>query len=81
MILKVRYFHIKNKDFIAKRNKVLNSQILNKFFAAVISYNISFLKLFLAYVSIKKFKELNKYKKVDMGGSFMNNIEAQLKIK
>ena len=76
MILKVRYFHIKNKDFIAKRNKVLNSQILNKFFAAVISnYKSS------DGFRIKFIKELNKYKKVDMGGSFMNNIEAQLKIK
>ena len=75
-VLKSRYLNIKNKDFIEKRSKVLNSQIRNKFCAAVISnYESS------DGFRIKFIKELNKYKKVDMGGRFMNNIGNPVKNK
>ena len=65
----VRYFNIKYKDFMKKRKEVLENPIRKKFCAAVISnkkasdgFRINFIK------------ELNKYKKIDMGGKYGNNI-------
>ena len=51
------------------RKKVLENPLRKKFCAAVIS-NIKSTNGF----RVKFINELNKYKKVDMGGSFMNNV-------
>ena len=68
-IFERRYLNIKNKDFIKKRIDSLNSNITKKFCAAVISnYHMS------NKFRIEFIKELNKYKKVDMGGGYMNNV-------
>ena len=75
-ILERRYLNIKNKDFIIKRNKAYKSKIRKKFCAAVISNFLSSDKF-----RIKFIKELNKYKKVDMGGNYMNNIGRRVKNK
>jgi len=56
------------------RQKVLNNPLRKKFCAAVISNNITSLR--------EKFiNELNKYKKVDMGGKFLNNVGGPVKDK
>ena len=74
-ILEKRYFHIKNKDFIEQRRK--NSLIKKrKFCAAVISNH-----LYSNGFRIKFINELNKYKKVEMGGKYMNNIGGPVKNK
>lgn len=59
----------KFKDFNNIRNKLINNTIRTKFCAAVITNNIS-----TDGFRIKFINELNKYKKVDMGGKFNNNI-------
>ena len=63
-------------NFIQIRQKVLNSPIRNKFCAAVISN---------AHKSdgfrIRFIDELNKYKKIDMGGKYKNNIGRRIKNK
>ena len=56
------------------RQKVLNNPLRKKFCAAVISNNITSLR-------IKFINELNKYKKVDMGGKFLNNVGGPVKDK
>lgn len=56
------------------REKVLHNPLRTKFCAAVISNNKTSLR-------IKFIKELNKYKKVDMGGKFLNNIGRPIKDK
>ena len=56
------------------RKKVLDSPMRTKFCAAVISNNETSLRL-------KFINELNKYKKVDMGGIFLNNIGGPIKNK
>ena len=54
--------------FFIYRNKVINNPQRKKFCSAVISkyYNDSFRTIFI--------KELDKYKKIDMGGKYNNNI-------
>ena len=63
-------------NIIQIRQKVLNSPIRNKFCAAVISN---------AHTSdgfrIRFINELNKYKKIDMGGKYKNNIGKRIKNK
>ena len=58
------------------RQKVLNSPMRKKFCAAVISNS---------HISdgfrLKFIKELNKYKKIDMGGKYKNNIGGRTKNK
>jgi hypothetical protein len=49
------------------REKVLNNPLRTKFCAAVISNNKTSLR-------IEFINELNKYKKVDMGGIYLNNV-------
>ena len=71
-----QYLKIKNKNFIIEREKVLSNKIRKKFCAAVISNSRStdgFRKLFI--------NELNKYKIIDMGGKYMNNIGNRVKNK
>ena len=53
------------KDSLKKNNK--------KFCAAVISNNIS-----TGFFRIKFYKELNKYKKIDMGGKAFNNVGGRV---
>ena len=74
-VLSKRYLHIKNKDFTLERKKSLLLK-KNKFCAAVISNYRSSDKFRIKFIN-----ELNKYKKVDMGGKFMNNIGAPIKNK
>ena len=75
-IFEKRYLNIKNKDFTQNRINSLNSKINKKFCAAVISNYLS-----SDNFRIKFINELNKYKKVDMGGRFMNNIGEPVKNK
>ena len=57
-------------------NKVQNNQIRKKFCAAVISNNFSTDGFRLKFIN-----ELSKYKKVDMGGKYENNIGGQINSK
>ena len=75
-VFEKRYLNIKNKDFISKRKQVLKGNIRKKFCAAVIS-NIRSSDKF----RIKFIKELNNYKKIDMGGKFLNNVGGRVKNK
>jgi len=75
-IFEKRYLNIKNKVFIQNRINSLNSKIKKKFCAAVISNYLTSNQF-----RIKFIKELSKYKKVDMGGRFMNNIGETVKNK
>ena len=65
--------NINIKDFEIIRNEVLNSRKREKFCAAVITNPIGFRLYFI--------KELNKYKNIDMGGRFHNNIGGHVKNK
>lgn len=66
--------NILNKDSIENiRKKVLILPIRKKFCAAVISNNSSF-----SYFRLNFIKKLNKYKKVDMGGSVLNNVDGKV---
>ena len=65
--------NIKIKDFEMIRNEVLNSAPREKFCAAVITNPIGFRLHFI--------KELNKYKTIDMGGRFHNNVGGFVKDK
>ena len=65
--------NIKIKDFEMVRNEVLNSRKREKFCAAVITNPIGFRLNFI--------KELNKYKNIDMGGRFHNNVGGYVKDK
>ena len=58
------------------REKVLNSPIRTKFCAAIISNNIS-----TDGFRFKFINELNKYKKIDMGGKYQNNVGGPIKNK
>ena len=75
-IFERRYLNIKSKDFLIRRNKAYKSKIRKKFCAALISNFLSSDKF-----RIKFIKELNKYKKVDMGGHYMNNVGRRVKNK
>ena len=71
-----KIFNIKNKDFTQNRINSLNLKINKKFCGAVITNYLSSDKFRIKFIN-----ELNKYKKVYMGGRFMNNIEEPLKNK
>ena len=73
--LEKNYFHIKSEDFIKQRQKSLLIK-KKKFCAAVISNHLS-----SDGFRIKFIHELNKYKIVEMGGKFMNNIGGPVKNK
>ena len=73
-IWRLNLFRKYNIDKI--RQEVLNHPIREKFCAAVISNNYSFANFRIDFI-----KELNKYKKVDMGGYAFNNIGGQVKNK
>ena len=60
---------MKDLNFSLSRNKTLNIPIKRKFCAALISNNWS-----TDGFRFKFINELNKYKKVDMGGKAFNNI-------
>ena len=59
---------LNSTKFFFIRNKVINNPQRNKFCSAVISKN------YKGTFRIKFINELNKYKKIDMGGKFNNNI-------
>ena len=68
-IFQKRYLNIKNKFFEKKRRKAYKSKTRKKFCAAVISnYKTS------DKFRIKFINELSKYKNVDMGGKYKNNV-------
>ena len=71
-----RLNNFKNYNIVKIREEVLRHPIREKFCAAVISNNQSFSLFRLDFI-----KELNKYKKVDMGGYVFNNIGTQIKNK
>ena len=75
-IFEKRYLNIKYKDFTQNRINSLNSKINKKFCGAVITNYLSSDKFRIKFIN-----ELNKYKKVDMGGRFMNNIGEPVKNK
>ena len=60
---------LNNKFFQKVKNKFLNSTIKKKFCASVISNYFS-----TDFFRLKFIKELNKYKRVDMGGKYLNNV-------
>jgi hypothetical protein len=62
------------KSIKKMREKALYSPLRTKFCAAVISNNVTSLR-------VKFINELNKYKKIDMGGKFLNNVGGQVKNK
>jgi len=64
-----------SKAINQKREEVLKSPIRKKFCAAVIS------KGFWKHFRTRFINELNKYKRVDMGGRFRNNIGGRVKNK
>ena len=70
IIMWMNYEHIKEI-----REEVLKSPIRTKFCAAVISNG------YWAHFRSKFLNELNKYKKVDMGGRYRNNIGGRVKNK
>ena len=71
-----RLNNFRNYDIVKIREEVLRHPIRKKFCAAVISNNQSFSLFRLGFI-----RELNKYKKVDMGGYVFNNIGSQIKNK
>jgi len=75
-IFQRRYLNIKNKIFERVREKVCRRKIKKKFCAAVIS-NFKSSDGF----RIKFINELSKYKSVDMGGSYKNNVGGNVKNK
>ena len=62
-------FIFNNRYLQLIRKKVLNSPKRKKFCAAVISNNI-----ITDYFRLEFIEELNKYKNIDMGGSYKNNV-------
>ena len=69
-------FNYTNKDFYEIRQKVLDKPIRQKFCAGVISnsgWTDGFRRLF--------YKELNKYKEIDMGGLYHNNVGGPVRNK
>jgi hypothetical protein len=69
------FFWFINKKYKNIREKLLNNPKRTKFCAAVISHGgeDKFRTIFI--------NELNKYKKVDMGGKFLNNVGGPVKDK
>ena len=64
------YFNsFNNSLFKFIRRQVLKNRLRKKFCAAVISNNNSYTKFRLNFIN-----ELSKYKKVDMGGKYKNNV-------
>ena len=68
-----KYFHYRKYNLEKIRKEVLKSSIRSKFCAAIISNNCSFASFRIDFI-----KELNKYKKVDMGGYAFNNIGGKV---
>ena len=69
---KIPYFYLydfKNNFVLNIKEKIFKSTKKKKFCAAVISNTISSNKYRLKFI-----EELNKYKKVDMGGKYHNNV-------
>ena len=64
---------LRNYNIEKIRKEVLNSPIRTKFCAAVISNNSSYASFRLNFIKI-----LNNYKKVDMGGLSLNNINGKV---
>jgi len=62
-------FDFNNRYLKLIRNKVLNSYKRTKFCSAVISNSY-----WTDYFRLEFIEELNKYKRVDMGGKFKNNV-------
>lgn len=62
-------FTFNNRYLQLIRKKVLTSHKRKKFCAAVISNNIT-----TDYFRLEFIEELNKYKNIDMGGSYKNNV-------
>ena len=60
--------NLNSTKFFFIRNKVINNPQRNKFCSAVISNNYN------GTFRIKFINELNKYKKIDMGGKYNNNV-------
>ena len=58
------------------RKKLLNNPIRRKFCAAVISHQFSKENFRIEFLN-----ELNKYKKIDMGGKYKNNVGGRIKNK
>ena len=58
------------------RKKVLNSPIRSKFCAGIISNNFSTDGFRIDFIN-----ELNKYKQIDMGGKYKNNVGGRIKNK
>ena len=74
---KYNIFFLRNfNNLVISRNKALNSPKRRKFCAALISNNISTDGFRLKFIN-----ELNKYKKIDMGGQVNNNIEKTIENK
>ena len=63
------YNNFNNNKYKSIRKFVLNNLKNRKFCAAVISNHNSYTKFKINFI-----KELNKYKKVDMGGKYKNNV-------
>lgn len=70
------WYNLNNKSFNKSREKAIKSINRVKFCAAVISNNISTDRFRLKFIN-----ELDKYKKVDMGGKYNNNIGEIVKNK
>lgn len=72
----IKYFNIKNKYFENIRRKVYRAKIRIKFCAAVISNYKSSDRFRINFIN-----ELSKYKNVDMGGKYKNNVGGKIKNK
>ena len=75
-IFQKRYLNIKNKFFDKIRRKAYKSKKKKKFCAAVISNFKSSDRFRINFIN-----ELNKYKDVDMGGKYKNNVGGRVKNK
>lgn len=75
-VFQKRYLNIKNKFFEKIRRKTYKAKTKTKFCAAVIS-NVKSSDRF----RIKFINELSKYKNIDMGGKYKNNIGGIIKNK
>ena len=63
------FININNTYLEIIRNKLLNNSMRNKFCAAVITNNV-----ITDFFRLQFINELSKYKKVDMGGKYKNNV-------
>lgn len=75
-IFQLRYLNIKNIIFEKIRRKAYKAKKRKKFCAAVISNYKSSDRFRISFIN-----ELSKYKKVDMGGKYKNNIGRRIKNK